>query len=55
MRNLRFIFHKGRRAEMHRSKEGTRFARVKDVPNCFFPRSNGHPKPHLGAAAQKKN
>jgi hypothetical protein len=40
---------------MHRSKKGTRFARVKDVPNCFLPRSNRHAKPHLGAAAQKKN
>lgn len=40
---------------MHRSQKGTRFAQVKDVSSCFFPRSNGHAKPRLGAAAQKKN
>ena len=40
---------------MQSLQKGTRSAQVKDVSSCFFPQSNGHATPRLGAAAQKKN
>jgi hypothetical protein len=40
---------------MYRSKKGTRFARVKDVPIALSREATAHAKPPLGAAPQKKN